>query len=63
MTYVETHFEVGNTFSDLLDFSGAFKPKDEGGLGRRVNGALTDDKVLEVKTAVTREIILLILYF
>lgn len=50
-----TDLEVGDAFADLFDLSGAFEAEDEGSLGRRVDGALAHDQVLEVEPAATKQ--------
>lgn len=54
-TICNDYLEVGDALADLLNLSGAFKAEDERSLGRGVDGALSDDQVLEVQAAVTKE--------
>jgi hypothetical protein len=54
------YFEVGNTFANLLNFTGAFEAKNEGCLRRWIDGSLPHYQILEVQAAVTTENIVIL---
>lgn len=51
----QPYLQVLHSFSDSLDLAGALEAEDDGGLGRRVDGAHADHQVLEVESAAKRK--------
>ena len=45
-----TYFEVFDSFTNLLDISGTFRPQNEGSFWWRVDGTLPRHQILEIKT-------------
>lgn len=52
-----THRKSFDAFADLFNFPGAFKSEDEGTLGWGIDDPLAYHQVLEVETAVIKNVL------